>query len=142
MTEEHTHAYDALNKHVDTAEHEKSVDGVAKRSATVEIEIYVGKGKRLRPMEGEYAHGLSGLPPRAQTTKSLEQALRRRPLGSRAPVTMLRSPSRELKTCRLVLSPVKLININYAKRDESTGFPVYKFFVANNKPAASDASPR
>ena len=93
-------------------------------------------------MEGYYAHGSSGLPPRAQTTKSLEQALRRRPLGSRAPVTMLRSSSRELKTCRLVLSPVELININYAKRDESTDFPVYRFFIANNKPAASDASPR
>ena len=64
-----------------------------------------------------------------------------RSLGSRAPVTMRRSSSRELKTCRLLLSPAKLININYAKRDESTGFPVYRFFVANNKAAAPRASP-
>ena len=91
-------------------------------------------------MQGLYTHGVSGLPPRAPTTKSLEQVLRR-PLGSRAPVTVLRRSSRGLKTCRLVLSPAKLININYAKRDESTGFPVYRFFVANNKPAASDAPP-
>ena len=105
------------------------------------VEIYVGKEKRLRPIQGLYTHGVNGLPPRAQTTKSLEQVLRR-PLGSRAPVTMLRSSSRELKTWRLLLSPAKLINFNYTKRDESTDFPVYKFFIANNKPAASDASPR
>ena len=92
-------------------------------------------------MQGLYTHGVNGLPPRAPITKSLEQVFRR-PLGSRAPVTMRRSSSRELKTCRLLLSPAKLININYAKRDESTGFPVYKFLNANNKPAASDASPR
>ena len=71
----------------------------------------------------------------------LEQVVRG-PLRGRAPVTMLRRSSRDLKTCQLLTSPAKLININYAKRDESTGFPVYKFFVANNKPAASDASPR
>ena len=50
------------------------------------------------------------------------------PLGSRAPVTMLSQSSRGLKTCQLLESPAKLININYAKRDESTVFSVGRFF--------------
>ena len=127
-------------KNVDIGVHGKLEKGAANGSATVALEICVGNETRLRPMQGLYTHGVNGLPPRAPTTKSLEQVFRR-PLGSRAPVTMLRSSSRELKTCRLFLSPAKLININYAKRDESTDFPVYRFFIANNKPAASDALP-
>ncbi len=50
--------------------------------------------------------------------------------GSRAPVTMLRRSSRDLKTCQLLESPAKLININYAKRDESTVFSVGRFFCS------------
>ena len=52
------------------------------------------------------------------------------PLGSRAPVTMRRRSTRGLKTCQLLESPAKLININYAKRDESTVFSVGRFFCS------------
>ena len=54
-----------------------------------------------------------------------------RPLGSKAPVTMRRRFTRGLKTCQLLESPAKLININYAKRDESTVFSVGRFFCSD-----------
>ena len=50
--------------------HGKVEKGAANGSATVALEICVGNETRLRPMQGLYTHGVTGLPPRAPTTVS------------------------------------------------------------------------